>query len=92
MAREALRDDAWNGKIDTSHGFTIEHIFEYVDLRTLLSHVQLHEEIEDDITWRLSMNREHSAAAACKVQFMGAMLTTMSKIVWKVCLPPPSQG
>lgn len=64
--REALKENAWINKIDTSREISIDHMFEYVDLWVLLCQVQLCEDVEGDITWKFSSKGEYSAASACK--------------------------
>lgn len=61
MVREALLDNAWVDKIGTSIGLTMEHIVEFMDLWVHLDRIQLRDDAEDDITWKLTMNGEYSA-------------------------------
>jgi hypothetical protein len=50
--------------------------------------MHLQEEIEDDITWKLTANGQYSAASAYKMQFLGLIESSMFKMVWKAWAPP----
>ena len=88
FVREAMRDDAWVHKINTSTILSAQHIMEFVDLWMQLQGTQLRSDVEDDITWKFEANGEYSASSAYRAQFLGSTSTTMNKTVWKVWAPP----
>jgi hypothetical protein len=49
-------DDAWIRKVTLDENFTMTHASQFVDLWVTLREVQLHENIDDDIVWKLSVN------------------------------------
>ena len=48
----------------------------------------LHEDIEDDISWKLTASGEYSAKTAYEVQFLGSSSSIIYKPVWKAWAPP----
>ena len=51
--------------------FTITHFTEFLELWAILRDSQLHEDMEDDITWKHTTNGLYSAASAYMAQFLG---------------------
>ena len=84
----ALHDDAWIKAIDMHCELTWNHVTQFVELWSLLSHINISQDVHDTIIWKLSPNGEYSAKSAYKAQFMGAILTPMNKVIWKVWAPP----
>ena len=54
----------------------------------LTQNVELREDIEDKIAWKLTANGEYSAKSAYEVQFLGSTACPMYKSVWKAWAPP----
>ena len=84
----ALHDDAWIKAIDMHCELTWNHVTQFIELWSLLSHINISQDVHDTIIWKLSPNGEYSAKSAYKAQFMGAILTPMNKVIWKVWAPP----
>jgi hypothetical protein len=67
--------------------FSMDHLSQFVELWILVSNVQLENNRKDDITWKLTKSRQYSGAAY-EVQFLGAISSNMTKMVWKAWAPP----
>jgi hypothetical protein len=48
---------------------------------------QLDEDEQDSITWNFTWNGDYTTTSAYHAQFLGARLTNMNKMVWKVWTP-----
>jgi hypothetical protein len=59
-----------------------------VQLWALIQNVQLIEDVDDDISWKLMSNGQYSAASAYNLQFSGLTESSLNKIVWKGWAPP----
>lgn len=86
--QEALLDLAWVARINISDGLSVNHLQQFHALWTLLEPIQLHEHVQDDISWNLTNNRVYSATSAYKVQFEGTIPTAMVPAVWSNWAPP----
>jgi hypothetical protein len=64
--------------------FLLEHLWQFIDLCVNLRVVYLDESMEDDITWKFSVNAEY---LPYNVQILGATLTNMNRMVWKILAP-----
>jgi hypothetical protein len=65
-----------------------EHARQFIDLWIRYWEVQVDDAMEDDITWKFSINGEYSATSSYKAQFLGATFSKMNTLVWKVWAPP----
>lgn len=70
----------------------MDHLFEYLELWSILSQVQLNDDVEDAISWKFAASGIYSAKSAYKAQFHGATLTSMNKTVWKIWAPQRSNS
>ena len=61
---QATQNNAWIHKIKLGNGFTVEHLRQCVELWALIQNVELCEEMDDDISWKLTANGEYSAKSA----------------------------
>jgi hypothetical protein len=52
-ANDALKNNAWVSKVDLGADFSMEHLTQFVALWCLLHTVDLNEDVEDTITWKL---------------------------------------
>jgi hypothetical protein len=66
---------------------TVRHIHEYIWLWVQLKVFQLVEDAQDSITWNLTLNGDYTTTFAYNAQFLGATVTNMNKMVWKVWPP-----
>jgi hypothetical protein len=66
---QALHDNEWIMKLSTEVIISIKHLIQFVQLWVLTQDVQLNDEVEDNITWKLTSNGEYSAVSAYKLQF-----------------------
>lgn len=89
--RQALSDDAWIHKIKLDEDFTMQHLFEFVDLSTLLQNFTLDDTTEDSIVWNLTADGEYSAKSAYHAQLLGSTSSDMRRLVWKVWAPPKTK-
>jgi hypothetical protein len=85
---QALHDNAWVRKIDFHQDFSFDHLSQFVDLWSLLQDFQLNDNLEDDISWRLTENGCYTSKSAYEVQFLGSTMSPLYKSVWKVWAPP----
>jgi hypothetical protein len=85
---QALHEEAWIRKLANDATISLEHLSQFVQLWALINNVHLQEEIEDDITWKLTASGQYSTASAYKMQFHGLIESTMFKMVWKAWAPP----
>jgi hypothetical protein len=69
--------------IKLGNDFTMAHFSQFLDLWTLCQGVQLHEAVDDDITWNITANGQYSAKSAYKVQFIGSAASYLHKSVWR---------
>jgi hypothetical protein len=51
---DALKDDAWVSKVDLGADFSMEHLTQFVNLWCLLHVVDLNEDADDTMTWKLT--------------------------------------
>jgi hypothetical protein len=80
---QALHNDEWISKLSDWATISIEHLTEFVQLWALIQRVHLDEEVDDDISWKLTANGQYSVASAYKLQFIGLVESNLYKIVWK---------
>jgi hypothetical protein len=89
---QALRDEAWIRKLRNDATISLEHLTQFVHLWALINTIHLHDDVEDDISWKLTANGQYSAASAYKMQFLGLIESSMYKIVWKAWAPPKAKN
>jgi hypothetical protein len=70
---QALKVNAWVGKIAMDDNSTMDHLHQFVDLWVNVHEVHLVEDMDDDITWNLMANDQYSAKSAYKLQFIGSI-------------------
>jgi hypothetical protein len=68
--------------------FTMDHLSQFVGLWVKPQGVHLHEEVADDISWKLTANGQYLAKSAYELQFSGSTFSSLHKSVWKVWAPP----
>jgi hypothetical protein len=51
-----LKDNDWVGRITLDENFSMAHLHQFVHLWVKVQEVHLTEEIEDDISWKLTAN------------------------------------
>jgi hypothetical protein len=85
---QALHDSAWVQKIVFNHDFSLDHLSQFVELWNLIQNFNLVDNIEDDISWRLTDDGQYNTKSAYEVQFIGSTLSTLHKSVWKNWAPP----
>jgi hypothetical protein len=78
---QAMKDNAWVGKFKLDDGFSLQHLHQFVQLWVALQNVQLHENVEDDIIWRLTASGSYTTKSAYEVQFLGSTYSIMHKTV-----------
>jgi hypothetical protein len=88
---QALLNNAWVRKIKMDEDFTVQHVFEFVDLCTRLQGFAFDATIEDSIVWNLTPDGEYSAKSAYQAQFFGTTFTDMKRLVWKAWAPPKTK-
>jgi hypothetical protein len=81
-------NDAWIHKINFEAPFSWDHLTQFVDLWLLIHNVQLQDEVEDSIVWKLMKNGQYSRTLAYKLQFLGVVHSDVNNIVWKAWAPP----
>jgi hypothetical protein len=89
---DAIHSGAWVNKIKLDAAFSIDHLSQFIDLWTHLSHVHLHEGVQDDIIWKFMNNGHYSAASAYQMQFLGLVYSPMYKMIWKAWAPPKTKN
>jgi hypothetical protein len=85
---QVLLGNEWIVKLRYEATLSIHHLAQFVKLWALIQRVQLREDIEDEIAWKLTSNGQYSAAYAYKLQFLGLVESLMQKLVWKAWAPP----
>jgi hypothetical protein len=88
LVQQALVGDAWVLKVNLDTNFTMDHLTQFIELWVLLHGVNLVEDVEDTISWKLTSNGQYSAASAYKLQFYGLEESSMYNIIWKAWAPP----
>jgi hypothetical protein len=81
---QALHHDEWIRKLSTDATIPIDHLTQFVHLWTIIQNVVLHEEVDDDISWKLTANGQYSVASAYKLEFFGLVESCINKIVGKL--------
>jgi hypothetical protein len=56
---KVLEDNAWVRMINLDESFTTDHLSQFVGLWVKLQGVHLHEEVADDISWKLTANGQY---------------------------------
>jgi hypothetical protein len=84
---QALDGDASIGKIDLQRDFTMEHFLQFVELWTQISNIQIHLDMDVDISWKLMPNGQYSTKSAYEMQFFGSIISSMDKTIWKAWAP-----
>jgi hypothetical protein len=85
---QALNHNAWVHKVDLEDDFSLEHLSRFVELWSLIQNFHLNENLEDDISWRLTENGHYTTKSAYELQFLGSTLSSLYKSVWKAWAPP----
>jgi hypothetical protein len=85
---QAMKNNIWTSRIALGNNFTLEHLSQCAHLWGLLQNVDLQDDVEDNITWRLMANGDYSAKSAYDMQFMGAISSSIYETVWKAWAPP----
>jgi hypothetical protein len=80
---QALKESVWVGKITVDGNFSFEHVQQF-DLWTRLREMHLNSDVDDEISWMLMKNGEHSTTSACKAQFLGGIMSNMNMLAWKI--------
>jgi hypothetical protein len=88
---QALHHDEWIRKLSTEATISIDHLTQFVLLWSLTKDVVLHEEVEDDISWKLTANGQYSVASAYMLQFFGLVDSCINKIVRKAWATPKTK-
>jgi hypothetical protein len=70
-------------KLSTEATISIEHLTQFVQLWALIRNVQLNDDLDDDIRWKLTSNGEYSMSSAYNLQFFGLIESSFYKLVWK---------
>jgi hypothetical protein len=83
----ALKDNAWVGKIELGMDFSFQHLSQFINLWGLLQEVHLVEDVEDSIVWKLTENGQYSSKSAYNLQFLGSTLSPLYHSVWKAWTP-----
>jgi hypothetical protein len=89
---QALHDGEWIRKLSAEATISIDHLTQFVHLWARIQHVHLREDVEDDITWKLTANGEYTSASAYKLQFFGLVESSMEKIIWKPWATPKAKN
>jgi hypothetical protein len=84
--KEALTDEKWIDYIRVE--LPVEALMEYLELRDIISNVELHEGSQDKHIWRLSASGEYMAKSAYDAFFQGAIYFTPYERIWKSWAPP----
>ena len=88
---QALLNEAWVQKIKLDEDFSMQHIFEFVDLWTKLQNFSFDASLEDSIVWNLTPSGEYSAKSAYQAQFLGAISSDLRRFVWRDWAPPKTK-
>jgi hypothetical protein len=80
---QALHEDEWIRKLGVEATFYLEHLTQFVQLWALIQNLHLHEDVEDNITWKLTANVQYPMASAYKLKLFGLVESNMSKIMSK---------
>jgi hypothetical protein len=88
---QALHDDEWVRKLALDANASIEHLTQFVQLWANIQAVRLREDVEDDITWKLTANGQYSVASTYKLQFFGLVESSFNKIIWKAWATPKAK-
>jgi hypothetical protein len=77
-----LKDNAWVGKVDLGEIFSMEHLTQFVELWVSIQNVHPADNMDEDISWKLTANRQYSAKLAYEVQLFSSISSVKYKIVW----------
>jgi hypothetical protein len=89
---QALHDNEWITKLSTEATISIEHLTQFVQLWALIRNVQLNDDLDDDIRWKLPSNGEYSTSSANNLQFFGLIESSFYKLVWKAWATPKAKN
>jgi hypothetical protein len=89
---QALHDGEWIRKLSAEATISIDHLTQFVHLWARIQRVHLCEDVEDDITWKLTVNGEYTSASAYNLQFFGLVESSMEKIIWKPWATPKAKN
>ena len=68
--------------------FSTAHFREYCDLWHQVSQTRLHQDIPDNITWKLTADGTFRTKSAYEAQFVGSSSTSFDNLIWKIWAPP----
>jgi hypothetical protein len=74
----ALHEHAWVAKIDLGRVYSMEHLYQFVEIWCLIDSIHLREDVYDDTVWRLTPNGEYSVMSSYEVQFLGSISSAMN--------------
>lgn len=80
---KAVQESNWIKDIDIHAQISTQHLSEFIS-----KCMELNDEIEDYITWKLTANGTYSTGSAYKAQFLGSTTTNYLSIIWKAWTPP----
>jgi hypothetical protein len=83
---EALTNDKWVE--DLQGDVSVEALMEYLTFWDLLQEVELQQDSQDKLIWRLSPTGVYSASSAYEALFQGAVLFGPFERIWKSWAPP----
>lgn len=86
--RNSIAENAWVLHLDTSAGFSVQNLQEFITLWSHTSQHTLHDDVLDSIIWKLTNNGAYSCSLAYNAQFAGTIRSCMDSIVWKDWAPP----
>jgi hypothetical protein len=89
---QALDDEACIWKLSSEATLSLEHLTQFVQLWAHINNVHLHEDREDNITWKLRANGHYPATSAYRMQFLGLIESPMYKTVWKAWSTPKAKN
>jgi hypothetical protein len=84
--RKAIQDNRWISHITPLN--TTQEIREYVTLWEAIGQTQLHEDREDSIRWRWTIDGEYTTKSAYDIQFQGSFSKLRILPIWKAKAEP----
>jgi len=87
--RAALLNSNWVRDLNFHNAhFSPAHFREYCDLWHQVSQTRLHQDIPDNITWKLTADGTFRTKSAYEAQFVGSSSTSFDNLIWKIWAPP----
>jgi hypothetical protein len=75
----ALQNNAWVHKVELGDDFSLEHLSQFVELWGLIKNFQINDNLEDDISWRLTESGHYSTKSTYELQFLGSTFSSLFK-------------